>query len=31
MQIDGSGRDQSVQSLPVLLPDEQVLKLMFDG
>ena len=31
MQIDGSGRVQLVQSMPVLRPDEQVLQLMLDG
>lgn len=31
MHIDRSGRVQLVASLPVLRPDEQVLKLMLDG
>ena len=31
MQIDGSGRVQLVQSMPVLRPDEQVLQMMLDG
>tara|TARA_Y100000815_G_scaffold266845_2_gene285548 strand:+ start:2023 stop:3156 length:1134 start_codon:yes stop_codon:yes gene_type:complete len=31
MQIDGSGRVHPVQSVPVLRPDEQVLKMMLDG
>jgi len=31
MQIDGSGRVHLVQSMPVLRPDEQVLKMMLDG
>jgi hypothetical protein len=31
VQIDGSGRVQLVQSMPVLRPDEQVLQLMLDG
>ena len=31
MQVDGSGRVHSVQSLPALLPDEQVLQLMLYG
>lgn len=31
MQVDGSGRVHLVQSMPVLRPDEQVLRLMLDG
>ena len=31
MRIDGSGRVQLVQSMPVLRPDEQVLQMMLDG
>ena len=31
MRIDGSGRVQLVQSMPVLHPDEQVLQMMLDG
>jgi hypothetical protein len=31
MQIDGSGRVQLVQAMPVLRPDEQVLQMMLDG
>jgi hypothetical protein len=31
MRVDGSGRVHLVQALPVLRPDEQVLRMMLDG
>jgi hypothetical protein len=31
MRVDGSGRVHLVQALPVLRPDDQVLRMMLDG